>query len=99
MGFGKKPHVPTAAVSDVCVSLGYRIENYSPDMSEAEIEQSIDKALQVWAKVTPLRFSKVSSSSADIKVSFGRQCEYDKDRAGWDSFVLVRRSLVPSPSI
>lgn len=62
----------------ICVSSS-RIENYTPDMSEAEVEESIDKALLVWAKVTPLRFSKVSSDPADIKVSFGRRCKYDKD--------------------
>lgn len=53
-----------------------RIENFTPDMSQAEVERSIEKALQVWAKVTPLRFSRVFSGRADIMVSFGRQCEY-----------------------
>lgn len=79
MDFRKRPHVNIGVVGDLCVLLASRIENYSPDMSEAEVEQSIDRAVQVWAKVTPLRFSKVSSDPADIKVSFGRQCEYDKD--------------------
>ncbi|XP_026225748.1 collagenase 3-like [Anabas testudineus] len=54
-------------------SLTYRIENYTPDMSRAEVDDSIDKALQVWAKVTPLRFTKINSGTADIMVSFGRQ--------------------------
>lgn len=78
MDFRRQPHVNIGVVGDLCVLLASRIENYSPDMSEAEVEQSIDRAVQVWAKVTPLRFSKVSSGPADIKVSFGRQCEYDK---------------------
>ncbi|CAF90586.1 unnamed protein product, partial [Tetraodon nigroviridis] len=53
------------------------IENYSPDMSQAEVDQSIEMALQVWAGVTPLRFSRVFSGTADIMVSFGRQSHGD----------------------
>ncbi|XP_070838813.1 collagenase 3a isoform X1 [Chaetodon trifascialis] len=58
-------------------SLTYRIENYTPDMSEAEIDDSIEKALQVWAKVTPLRFTRINSGTADIMISFGRQSHGD----------------------
>uniref|UniRef100_H3CC98 interstitial collagenase n=1 Tax=Tetraodon nigroviridis TaxID=99883 RepID=H3CC98_TETNG len=58
-------------------NLTYRIENYSPDMSQAEVDQSIEMALQVWAGVTPLRFSRVFSGTADIMVSFGRQSHGD----------------------
>ncbi|XP_069572770.1 collagenase 3-like [Brachyistius frenatus] len=54
-------------------SLTYRIENYTPDMSAAEVDDSIEKALQVWAKVTPLRFTRLYSGTADIMISFGRQ--------------------------
>uniref|UniRef100_A0A671W9N3 interstitial collagenase n=1 Tax=Sparus aurata TaxID=8175 RepID=A0A671W9N3_SPAAU len=53
-------------------SLTYRIENYTPDMSVAEVDDSIEKALQVWAKVTPLRFTRIYSDTADIMISFGR---------------------------
>ncbi|XP_059208144.1 collagenase 3-like [Centropristis striata] len=52
--------------------LTYRIENYSPDMSVSEIDDSIEKALQVWAKVTPLRFTRIYSGIADIMISFIR---------------------------
>lgn len=54
----------------------YRIENYTPDMSQAEVDDSIAKALQVWAKVTPLKFTRIYSGTADIMISFGRQCKY-----------------------
>ncbi|GAA6218488.1 collagenase 3-like [Lates japonicus] len=53
-------------------SLTYRIENYTPDMSMSEVDDSIEKALQVWAKVTPLRFTRLYSGTADIMISFGR---------------------------
>ncbi|KAM9383614.1 collagenase 3-like [Pholidichthys leucotaenia] len=58
-------------------SLTYRIENYTPDMSVAEVDDSIRRALQVWAKVTPLRFTRIYSGTADIMISFGRQAHGD----------------------
>uniref|UniRef100_A0A3Q3IKH1 interstitial collagenase n=1 Tax=Monopterus albus TaxID=43700 RepID=A0A3Q3IKH1_MONAL len=63
--FGKMPKWQKA-------SLTYRIENYTPDMSVSEVDDSIKKALEVWAKVTPLRFTRISSGTADIMISFGR---------------------------
>ncbi|XP_020790273.2 collagenase 3-like [Boleophthalmus pectinirostris] len=53
-------------------ALTYRIENYTPDMTKAEVDDSIEKALQLWAKVTPLRFTRIYSGIADIMISFGR---------------------------
>ncbi|XP_061819128.1 collagenase 3-like isoform X1 [Nerophis lumbriciformis] len=53
-------------------SLTYRIENYTPDMSQSEVDDSIEKALDVWAKVTPLRFTRIYTGTADIMISFGR---------------------------
>uniref|UniRef100_A0A8D3BT41 interstitial collagenase n=1 Tax=Scophthalmus maximus TaxID=52904 RepID=A0A8D3BT41_SCOMX len=58
-------------------SLTYRIENYTPDMARSEVDDSIERALQVWAKVTPLRFTRVYSGTADIMISFGRQSHGD----------------------
>ncbi|RXN13194.1 collagenase 3-like protein [Labeo rohita] len=50
--------------------LTYRIENYTPDMSVAEVDDSIKRALQVWADVTPLKFTRIYSGTADIMISF-----------------------------
>ncbi|XP_030293156.1 matrix metalloproteinase-18-like [Sparus aurata] len=52
-------------------SLTYRIVNYTPDISRSEVDDSIEKALQVWAKVTPLTFTRINSGTADIMISFG----------------------------
>uniref|UniRef100_A0A8C7WW95 Uncharacterized protein n=1 Tax=Oryzias sinensis TaxID=183150 RepID=A0A8C7WW95_9TELE len=52
--------------------LTYRIVNYTPDLSQAEVQDSIQRALQVWASVTPLRFTRTNSGPADIMVSFSR---------------------------
>lgn len=49
-------------------------------MSVSEVDDSIEKALQVWAKVTPLRFTRIYSGTADIMISFGRQGEYSSNR-------------------
>uniref|UniRef100_A0A8C1TY68 interstitial collagenase n=1 Tax=Cyprinus carpio TaxID=7962 RepID=A0A8C1TY68_CYPCA len=51
--------------------LTYRIENYTPDMSVAEVDDSIKRALQLWADVTPLRFTRLYRGTADIMISFG----------------------------
>uniref|UniRef100_A0A671P2J7 Peptidase metallopeptidase domain-containing protein n=1 Tax=Sinocyclocheilus anshuiensis TaxID=1608454 RepID=A0A671P2J7_9TELE len=50
--------------------LTYRIVNYTPDMSIPEVDESIKKALQVWANVTPLRFTRINKGTADIMISF-----------------------------
>ncbi|XP_028839039.1 collagenase 3-like [Denticeps clupeoides] len=51
--------------------LTYRIENYTPDMSTSEVDNAIERALQVWEQVTPLRFTRINSGIADIMISFG----------------------------
>lgn len=78
--------------------LTYRIENYTPDMSRSEVDSSIDKALQVWAKVTPLRFTKIHSGTADIVISFGRRSHgdyYPFDGPGG----TLAHAFAPSPGI
>ncbi|XP_030647962.1 collagenase 3-like [Chanos chanos] len=57
--------------------LTYRIENYTPDMSVAEVDNAIAKALKVWADVTPLRFTRIYSGVADIMISFSRRAHGD----------------------
>ncbi|XP_066506328.1 collagenase 3-like [Hoplias malabaricus] len=49
----------------------YRILNYTPDMSQTEVDNSIERAFQVWADVTPLKFNRIYSGEADIMISFG----------------------------
>ncbi|XP_027014212.2 collagenase 3-like [Tachysurus fulvidraco] len=72
----EKPHCGFTGVSEAknykwsTNKLTYRIENYTPDMSVAEVDESIDRALQVWARVTPLRFTRIYSGIADIMISF-----------------------------
>lgn len=53
-----------------------RIEKYTPDLSVAEVDDSINRALQVWAKVTPLRFTRVNKGEADIMITFASRCKF-----------------------
>ncbi|KFQ31872.1 Stromelysin-2, partial [Mesitornis unicolor] len=48
----------------------YRILNYTPDMLQADVEEAIAKAFQLWSSVTPLRFTRIYSGQADIMISF-----------------------------
>uniref|UniRef100_A0A8B9Z878 Peptidase metallopeptidase domain-containing protein n=1 Tax=Buteo japonicus TaxID=224669 RepID=A0A8B9Z878_9AVES len=48
----------------------YRILNYTPDMLQADVEEAIAKAFQLWSSVTPLRFTRLYSGQADIMISF-----------------------------
>ncbi|XP_019750846.1 collagenase 3-like [Hippocampus comes] len=79
-------------------SLTYRIENYTPDMSESEVDYSIEKALDVWAKVTPLRFTRIYSGTADIMVSFGRLSHGDYYPFDGPDGTLAH-AFAPSPGI
>ncbi|XP_034082685.1 collagenase 3-like [Gymnodraco acuticeps] len=79
-------------------SLTYRIVNYTPGMSVSEVDDSIERALQVWAKVTPLRFTRINSGTADIMISFGRQSHgdyYPFDGPGG----TLAHAFAPSPGI
>ncbi|XP_074072662.1 matrix metalloproteinase-27 isoform X1 [Macrotis lagotis] len=51
-------------------NLTYRILNYTPDMEKSDVEEAIQKALEVWSKVTPLTFTRISKDIADIMVAF-----------------------------
>ncbi|XP_038148114.1 collagenase 3-like [Cyprinodon tularosa] len=78
--------------------LTYRIENYTPDMTQSEVDDSMEKALQVWAKVTPLRFTRIYSGVADIMISFGRGSHGDFYPFDGPDGTLAH-AFAPSPGI
>ncbi|XP_057604941.1 matrix metalloproteinase-27 isoform X2 [Hippopotamus amphibius kiboko] len=51
-------------------NLTYRIVNYTPDMARADVDEAIQKGLEVWSKVTPLIFTQISKGIADIMIAF-----------------------------
>lgn len=50
-----------------------RIVNYTPDMARADVDEAIKKGLEVWGKVTPLTFTKISKGVADIMIAFRKR--------------------------
>ncbi|POI25069.1 hypothetical protein CIB84_011181 [Bambusicola thoracicus] len=51
-------------------NLTYRIENYTTKMRQTDVDEAIQKALNVWSSVTPLTFQKTEDKIADIMISF-----------------------------
>ncbi|KAM9323063.1 interstitial collagenase-like [Pholidichthys leucotaenia] len=50
----------------------YRIVSYPHSMTAAQVDNSIQQALQLWANVTPLTFRRLYQGTADIMISFVR---------------------------
>ncbi|XP_058400495.1 stromelysin-1 [Diceros bicornis minor] len=50
--------------------LTYRIVNYTQDLPRDAVDSDIEKALKVWADVTPLTFSRIYEGEADIMITF-----------------------------
>jgi hypothetical protein len=44
--------------------------NYTLDLPRDVVDSAIEKALRVWAEVTPLTFSRLQEGEADIMISF-----------------------------
>lgn len=44
--------------------------NYTLDLPRDAVDSAIERALTVWAKVTPLKFSRINEGEADIKIIF-----------------------------
>ncbi|XP_053561558.1 collagenase 3-like [Bombina bombina] len=51
--------------------LTYRIVNYTPDLTPAEVDKAIRESFRVWSDVTPLVFIQIHSGTADIMIAFG----------------------------
>ncbi|KAK3521684.1 hypothetical protein QTP70_015582 [Hemibagrus guttatus] len=79
-------------------SLTYRIENYTPDMSKAEVDDTIERALQVWARVTPLKFTRIYNGVADIMISFVVRDHRDGSPFDGPNGILAH-AFFPSPGI
>lgn len=44
--------------------------NYTSDLSRQQVDNTIQSALSMWEKVSPLTFSKVTDGPADIDIIF-----------------------------
>ncbi|KAM9221315.1 neutrophil collagenase isoform 1-T1 [Dugong dugon] len=52
------------------MNVTYRIRNYPSDLAKSEVEKAIKNAFQLWSRVSPLSFTKISERKADIEISF-----------------------------
>lgn len=59
-------------------SFTYRIVNYTPDLTELEVDNTIARALKVWSDVFPFTFNKLIKGDADFMISFGKREHGDK---------------------
>ncbi|KAM9386135.1 matrix metallopeptidase 30 isoform 2-T2 [Pholidichthys leucotaenia] len=48
----------------------YRITDYTPDLSQDEVDATITKALKLYSDVIPLDFKQIYSGTADIMIMF-----------------------------
>ncbi|XP_004481111.1 neutrophil collagenase [Dasypus novemcinctus] len=81
-------------------TLTYRIIRYTPQLPEAEVEAILKNALQVWSKVSPLRFTSISEDEGepDIKIGFfkrehGDNSEFDGPNG------LLAHAFQPGPGL
>ncbi|KAG8543751.1 hypothetical protein GDO81_023768 [Engystomops pustulosus] len=76
----------------------YKIENFTPDMSAADVESSIKRAFKVWSDVTPLTFRRVYEGDCDIEIKFVTGDH--KDNSPFDGpHGVLAHAFQPGPAI
>ncbi|XP_020851849.1 neutrophil collagenase isoform X2 [Phascolarctos cinereus] len=50
----------------------YSIIDYTQDMSQADVDSALEKAIQIWSGPSLLKFTRIYEGEADIKISFVR---------------------------
>ncbi|XP_073518223.1 collagenase 3-like [Phyllobates terribilis] len=70
-------------------SITYRIVNYTPDLPAGVVDDSIQRAFNVWSQVTPLRFTKVNRGEADIFIQFSARSHGDQNPFDGSNGVLA----------
>lgn len=79
-------------------NLTYRIENYTPDLPGAVVDNTIEKAFQLWSNVSPLTFTKVFKGQADIMISFAWRDHGDNSPFDGPGEVLAH-AFQPGPGL
>nr|XP_046169698.1 matrix metalloproteinase-20-like [Oncorhynchus gorbuscha] len=58
-------------------TITYRIDQYTPDLTQEEVDTSFRLALKIWSDAAPLKFIKVNHDKADIILSFAKKSHGD----------------------
>lgn len=54
--------------------LHFRITEYTPDLSQREVDATIAQAFKLYSDVAPLDFRQIYSGTADIMILFKARC-------------------------
>lgn len=65
-------YVSSSATKWGKTSLTYKIETYSPDITQQIFRNAVQEAFSIWSAVTPLKFTYVQGTNADVSIKFGR---------------------------
>ncbi|XP_071110988.1 stromelysin-1-like [Haliotis cracherodii] len=77
--------------------LTYFVTTYTPDLPRGEVDRALEDAFQVWADVTPLTFSRVSSRDAvDIEIKFTHGVHGDNNPFDGEGGVLAHAFFPPT---
>ncbi|XP_055063861.2 collagenase 3 [Misgurnus anguillicaudatus] len=74
------------------LDLTYRIVNYTSKWSNANVDSGIAKAVQWWSDVTPLKFTRIFSGTADIMIGFVKGDHGDGNRFKENTLTLAHAS-------
>ena len=76
-------------------NLTYGFQNFSADLTPAQIRTAIQQALGFWAAVTPLSFTEVAPGAADIVIRFATGNHGDGNNFDGPSGVLAHAYYPP----
>uniref|UniRef100_A0A8C7G5N2 Peptidase metallopeptidase domain-containing protein n=1 Tax=Oncorhynchus kisutch TaxID=8019 RepID=A0A8C7G5N2_ONCKI len=58
-------------------TITYRVDQYTTDLTQEEVDTSFRLALKIWSDAAPLKFIKVNHDKADIILSFAKKTHGD----------------------
>lgn len=53
----------------------HRITQYTPDLTQGQVDATIAKAFQLYSDVIPIDFKQIYRGTADIMILFKARCE------------------------
>uniref|UniRef100_A0A4W3HQE4 interstitial collagenase n=1 Tax=Callorhinchus milii TaxID=7868 RepID=A0A4W3HQE4_CALMI len=76
----------------------YRILNYTPDISRADVDIALEGALRVWSRVTPLTFERLYEGEAEMMISFAPREHGDGNPFDGPGSILAH-AFEPGPGV